>query len=231
MKVFSLKIAALVLLISVAPLLSQPAFAQSLQDQRLTQINQALSNLTNLVSPFEQRSETGEIATGTLYLSQNTEGTRRLKIAYEPPTPLLIIAQDDTLIYFDRDLQQTTHVNTADTPAYFLTQTNIDLRQAGDIHHIEGTPQGLAATLILRNPEEPDLTLGTLTLYFSNEPSLRETPLMLSGWQITDPQGLTTRFALINPQTEVAISEETFEFYDPNFYKTLRAPGTEPFLN
>ena len=114
----------------------------------------------------------------------------RLRIDYQPPVPVLVVADGTFLIYYDRRLEQVSYVPLASTPASILLDDRISL--AEDSLVVTGYER--AGNLILvtvaraDNPGEGSITLG-----------FKENPLQLAEWSVTDAQGIVTLVTLLEP--------------------------------
>ena len=160
-----------------------------------------LNRITTLHARFIQVGPKGEMAEGDLYLSR----PGRMRIEYDPPVPLLLIAADDWLAYQDKELEEVTYLPLSSTPATFLLQEKIHL--GGEIA-VTKAEKTLGATRIwLSRTDDPGA--GTLTLVFS------ENPFVLRQWDVTDSQGLTTQVGLLNPEFGKKFDPELFEIRDP----------------
>ena len=76
------------------------------QHTQLKRVSDYLDKIDTLQSGFLQISSTGETANGTILLSR----PKHLRIEYDPPTPILIIANGKYLSYVDTELQQVNHI-------------------------------------------------------------------------------------------------------------------------
>ena len=81
----------------------------------LTQIENYLNNIKFLNASFIQESSTGEISKGKFLLSR----PGKMRVEYDKPTPLLIIANGSVLAYTDLELEETSYLSTNSTPASF----------------------------------------------------------------------------------------------------------------
>jgi len=165
-----------------------------------------LNRLTTVRARFLQVSSTGEYAEGSLYL--NRPG--RLRIDYEPPVPVEIIADGSRLIYHDRKLEQVTYLPLGSTPAGILVKEKVSL--IGDeltVTDFERGPKSLRVTVV--RTEEP--LEGSLTLVFGDR------PLELRKWSISDAQGTVTNVSLMNARFGVPLDDELFRFCDPYVYQ------------
>jgi len=168
-------------------------------------IESYLNRLKTVRARFLQVSSTGEYAEGALYL--NRPG--KLRIDYEPPVPVEIIADGSRLIYHDRKLEQVTYLPLGSTPAGILVKEKVSL--IGDeltVTGFERGPRSLRVTVV--RADEP--LEGSLTLVFGDR------PLELRKWSISDAQGTVTNVSLMNARFGVPLDEKLFRFRDPYVY-------------
>jgi len=157
-----------------------------------------LTNLETLKAGFLQVSSTGEIATGQFFLSR----PGHLRFEYDPPSPILMIADGIFLIYIDKDLEQVTHILQNNTPVGVLTREDVLL--SGDITVI-GFARGRGAIRVsLAQTDNPEK--GAITLIFSDK------PLQLRKWVVIDPQGTRTTITLSNMKLGVKLDPKMFVF-------------------
>ena len=188
----------LYLLIAVGiMLLSSPAFAEV----RLSQIQDYLSTLSTLEAQFDQWDQAGKQTQGTLQLRR----PGYLRMTYNPPSPLLIIADGQTLYFINKATNDISYTPIDQSPAAFLLDQEIDLLTGFDIEGF--VEERDRVKLTLRRKDARDL--GTLTLFF------RKGPFELSQWIIKDAQGLETIVRLSNLKKGLPIPVTQF---DPSLY-------------
>lgn len=208
-RIFAPLVAGLVAFAALALPLAAPVEAQRLRPAQLTaedrqdlqRIETYLNGIRTLSADFLQISQQGGIAKGKFYLSR----PGKMRFEYEPPTPILMVADGNFLVYYDSMLKQTSHLPLSTTPVSLLVREQI--RMSGDVTvtGVERGPGTLRVTL--RQTKEPDQ--GAITLVFSDQ------PLQLLQWSVLDPQGQTTRVSLNNMRTDVRLSADLFRFSDP----------------
>jgi outer membrane lipoprotein-sorting protein len=207
--IFARLFAAALALAAVAGPLSAPAEAQRLKPAQLTdadrqdvaRVETYLNSLRSLSANFLQISQQGGIARGKFYLSR----PGKMRFEYEPPTPVLMVADGSFLVYHDSLLKQTSYLPLSTTPVGILVRDQIKLSGDLTITGIERGPGTLRITV--RQTKDPDQ--GALTLVFGTQ------PLQLMQWAVLDPQGQTTRVSLDDMRTEVKLSSDLFKFVDP----------------
>ena len=163
-----------------------------------------LNGIGTLRARFMQVGPDGGTVEGTVYLSR--PGHRRLE--YDPPSPVLVIADGRFLIYYDKQLKQVSYVGLDSTPAGILVKPQI--RLDGDdlkVARVGRQPGVLNITVVNKN----DPGQGRITLVFT------EQPLQLRQWQVTDPQGQMTTVSLFDAHDGLALNKDLFVFDDPNF--------------
>ena len=189
-------------LLPAAAAQAQPVAAVlAAEDQAdIARIEAYLNTITTMDSRFAQFS-TGGFASGRIVLSRPGE----MRIEYEPPVPVLMVANGRWLMYHDRKLEQTSYLPVNRTPAHFLLRERIDLSDGVTITDYERGNQAMRLTLV--DNENPDA--GSLTLVFA------DAPLQLVKWRVVDAQGQEVDVALVEPQFGVAVDDTQFSTVDP----------------
>ena len=141
------------------------------------------------------------IAEGRIILSR----PGNMRIEYDPPVPVLMVASGFLFMFHDRDLLQTSYLPVSATPVAFLLEEKIELSGDVTITRFERGPASLRLTLIETGAEDA----GSLTLTFE------DAPLRLVKWQVTDAQGNDVEVALLEPKFGVEVDEDLFSLVDP----------------
>ncbi len=166
----------------------------------IVRVEDYLNQLGSVRSRFVQLSSEGDYAEGVLLVDR----PGMLRFEYDPPHPVLMIADGAFLLYYDKELKQSTFIPLWETPLWFLVKEQVSLSgniEVTDVVHDRAT---LSVTL-----EDNDLgDVGTMTLVFSDQ------PLALRKWSITDSQGSTTQIALVNPEFGVELADDAFDYGD-----------------
>ncbi len=164
----------------------------------VTRVERYLNEIQTMKARFVQVSSNGAYAEGEVFLDR----PGHLRFDYDPPTPVLMIANGLSLLYYDKELKEATFLPLWETPLWFLIREEVRLDENVEIVAIEEALGTLRLTL--RDAETPDG--GAVTLIFSDD------PLSLKKWEITDPQGIETQVSLVNPVFGVEV--------DPDLFKT-----------
>lgn len=184
-----------------------PVPGLSAQDKAdIARIERYLDGIRTLTARFYQVSSTGQVSEGVLYLSR----PGKIRVEYEPPTPILIVADGRRLIYYDSELKSANSFAIDDTPAGILLRDKLNLGH--DIGLIEFKRGKSVFWLTLIDKNNPDI--GNLTLTFTDR------PLALKKWSVLDPQGVVTTVTLIDTRIGVELAPRLFVFEDPeSLYK------------
>ncbi len=184
----------------LAPRLARAALSRA-DSADLARVQDYLNNIHTLQSRFEQIADDGGIATGTIYLSR----PGKMRVEYDPPVPILLVATEGRIWYYDKKLEEVSFFDLKDTPAWFLLQDNV--RFGGDItvSNLEREPAVLRVTLTeTKNPD-----LGQATVVLSDH------PLELKKWQILDAQQKNVTVTLDDPHYGVPLNPRLFYWTDP----------------
>lgn len=193
---------------------SAPGTAVAVQEARLSdqdrgeiaRIEKYLNSITSVKGRFLQVSSNGEFAEGDLFIAR----PGNLRIDYDPPLPILIIADGTWLIYYDEAMEQVSYVPLGQTPASILTRN--DLRfQGGDL--IVTGFDSSAGTLRVTVVKSGDVQAGSVTMVFDAN------PVVLRKWSVVDAQGVETQVTLVSAQFDVPLNPDLFHFANPNFLK------------
>jgi outer membrane lipoprotein-sorting protein len=171
----------------------------------IVRVEDYLNRLDSVRSRFVQLSSDGGYAEGELVVDR----PGMLRFEYDPPVPILMIADGAFLLYYDKELKQSTFLPLWETPLWFLVKDKI--RLSDNIEVTDVTSDRATLSVTVRDNDLGDV--GTITLVFSDQ------PLSLRKWTITDPQGITTQVALVNPQFGVPIDDKVFDYSDLDVYK------------
>ncbi len=165
-----------------------------------------LNRIKTVRSQFLQASSNGELAEGNLYISR----PGRLRIEYQPPVPILIVADGTFLIYHDRELNQVSYIPLGSSPAGILLEDRISLT-GGDLTVTDFKQEkGTLRVTVVRTDSPLE---GSLTLVFS------DAPLTLRKWAVTDAQGIVTNVSLVKAKFGVPLDPKLFRFKNPQIFQ------------
>ena len=169
--------------------------------QDLKRIETFLNGMETARAGFLQVSSNGAVATGKLLLSR----PGKMRFEYDPPTPIMIIADGTFLIYIDKELKSPIHSWLSTSLIGFLVEEDIKLNGDVTVTKFEKGSNILRVTLArTKDPEQ-----GSITMIFSDQ------PLALRQWIITDQQGIRTTVTLSNLESGIKIDPKLFIFNRP----------------
>jgi outer membrane lipoprotein-sorting protein len=177
-----------------------PAALTAQDTADLRRIAAYLNSIRTMAARFRQVASDGSTATGSLWMAR----PGRMRFEYDPPSPILLIADQFYVYYVDKQLAEMSKVGLKSTPAWFLLRDPITFDDLL-VTRFERGANLLRITVV--SPAEPDS--GSLTMAFSNE------PLALRQWTIVDRQRRTTTVSLYDAQFGVALDPELFVYRDP----------------
>lgn len=166
-------------------------------DRILAQAEAHFRGITTLSGRFLQVASTGEQAEGSVALSR----PGRLRLEYDAPTEVLVVADGRFLIYVDEKLNQVSHIRLQSTPAGFILRENLSFADP-DIAVLGVRRGGGVAEIDVAMAQ--DRGAGTMTLVFT------EQPFALRQWRVRDAQGIETAVTLYDVQTQIALDQRLF---------------------
>ena len=183
--------------------------------QQLHRVEEYFNSVRTLQARFVQASSNGQQAGGKVFLSR----PGRLRVEYDPPPPVLIVADGSFLIYNDRGLDQVSYIPLGSTPAGILLADRISLDDPA-LTVTDFSDDGSRLRLSLVRTESAGE--GTLTMVFD------KAPLALVEWEVTDAQGITTQVTLVDPRFGVPLDKDLFHFRDPRLPGEGQFPAERP---
>ena len=185
---------------TVTPIAAVPT-PGSVAAVQVKEIEAYLSALPSLRADFIQLEPSGGSSSGNLYYQRPD----KMRLDYDDPNPVLIVANGWQVIYHDRKLDQVSHLLTSQTPLAFLLEKKVKL--SGDVTVTDVQEFNGEIYLTLMQTDEPEL--GTVELAFGKQ------PLELRRWSVTDAQGLTTQILLERAEVGAKIDDKLFLLCDP----------------
>lgn len=169
-------------------------------DQRalVKRVEDYLNGLTTLQARFLQSSSNGSYAEGDIYVQRPS----KMRFEYDPPVPLLIIADGYTLALYDKELKEVTQVPIWETPLWFLFKDKIEI---ADNLVLTALSQSAGTVTMTIQEEQAEGNLSSVTLTFS------EAPVELRKWEVVDSQGLVVQTGLLNPRYGESMNPDLFD--------------------
>ncbi len=173
----------------------------------IDRLQQYLSGLTTIISDFTQTAPDGTLTSGKFFL----ERPGKMRWQYNPPTPILMVSNGSELVYYDYELEQSSHIPLDQTLIGFLAQEHIRFDKMVGI--VELSVQTGAIRITLAQREKPDD--GELMLEFS------DSPLLLRNMVIRDATKQVTTVSLNNARFGLKMDSELFVFREPGKKKKI----------
>lgn len=167
-----------------------------------------LNGLTTLSGNFTQTNSRGQTSSGTIQISR----PGKMRLTYNPPSGLLIVADGKWLITKDRIADEVDYVSLENTPAAFILRPQI--RFGGDVAVTNIIPKDDNTTevsLVRRDDQDA----GYITLIFEDD------PVSLKAWSVVDAQGVETRVTLSDVQANIPLSPGLFRIKSPNLFQQI----------
>lgn len=194
------------LALAVAGLVSLPGsaraepvatFSLSEQDRAdLVRIEEYFNSFETLRARFQQYAVESGTSTGNIYLRR----PGRLRVEYDPPVPVVIVADGILVSYYDKDLDQVDQLPLKSSPVWFLLENKVEFDEHVTITAIERDASSLRVSMY--QTDDPDV--GKVTLIFTDN------PLELRQWTVIDAQGTEVRVGLEQVALGGALANELF---------------------
>ena len=155
-----------------------------------------VDSVSTMKASFQQFTESEGLAFGRIYLRR----PGRLRVEYDPPSEILLIADGTLLSYYDAELNHIEQVPLKLSPMWFLLRDDVKL--GGDVTVTQFKKAANSILIGLVQSDEPDA--GSVML------ELGDQPLELTQWTITDPAGTQVRVGLYNAEFGVPLEPALF---------------------
>lgn len=159
-----------------------------------------LSGITTIIADFVQIAPDGGLASGKFYLSR----PGKMRWQYDPPTPILMVADGTSFIFYDYELDQTSYLPLQETLAGFLARDKVTFGGDVLVTDIQRGASSLRITMIQRDRPKD----GALTLEFADN------PLRLHNMKVSDAVGQETTVSLANARYGAPLDNTLFVFED-----------------
>ena len=191
-----------------AALLGKPGSTTALTaDQRaiIQRVDSYLSNTDVLSGKFVQVGPDGRRSQGEFYIQK----PGRVRFDYDPPSPIDIIADGQSVVVRDRKLATQDLYPLSQTPLRFLLSDHVNLMK--DTNLVAVYADDVFVTVVV---EEKNGLVGTsrLMIMFSAK------DMQLKQWTVTDPQGYDTTVAVYNLDTSHRPDPKMFTIDYTNYH-------------
>jgi outer membrane lipoprotein-sorting protein len=191
-----------------AALLGKPGNTVALDDKQraiIKRVDTYLSTVQTLEGNFVQIAPDGSRSKGEFYIQK----PGKVRFEYDPPSPISIIADGQTVVVRDRNLATQDVYPLSQTPLRFLLADNVNLLK--DTNLVAVYADDVFVTVVV---EEKNQLVGTsrLMIMFS------ATDMQLKQWTVTDPQGYDTTIAVSNLDSKSKPDPSLFHIDYTNYH-------------
>ncbi len=180
------------------------------QSAAVRRVVRYLNGLSTLQARFIQVSSNGAYAEGEVIVQR----PGKMRFDYDPPHPVLIIANGLSLLFYDRELKQASFLPLWETPLWFLIRERVTLSEDVVVTRVA---QGLGTlSITIEDRQMPEA--GSVTLVFSDR------PLDFKKWELVDAQGVLTQVSLVNARYGLEVDPEAFDYSDLEIETGVRQP-------
>ena len=154
----------------------------------VVEVERYLNAMRNISGEFTQVSSNGHTDAGRFFIRR----PGRMRLEYE--SPMLLIADGESLVFHDQRLNQISFLPLSAQPAAVILQENASFSDPGagiTIHEVRHHPDGRTSIVL---GHEHSRQAGNMSLIFNTS------PLSISGWRVRDAHGVTTDVTLHNIQ-------------------------------
>ncbi len=180
--------------------LSAPAFALTdAENAALKKAEVTLNSVKTMKARFLQVNPDGSSHEGDIYVSR----PGRMRLVYDPPTPMLMVADGTFLIYVDTEMKDASHIGLDDTPAGILLKDNLSFSDpAVKLNGVKIGPGTVEITASMAK----DPGAGKLTMVFS------DAPFELKQWRVVDSQNKEVSVTIFDAKTGVNLDKSLFRY-------------------
>lgn len=180
----------------------QPYLMTTQEAVLLKQAADYLNSVGTMRARFAQTSSTGNYAEGTVFMKR----PGRLRIEYDPPADVLVVANGSSLIYEDGELDQVSYIGLGDTPLGILLRDSVEFTDPAITVTGMREANGL---LDIDMVETDDPGQGILTLRFALS------PMELRQWKVRDAQNVEVVVTLLAARFGVDLDDDLFYYARP----------------
>jgi outer membrane lipoprotein-sorting protein len=181
----------------------EPPRAVELTSQDIADLQRValyLNSIRTMYARFQQVSGGSGTVTGQLWMAR----PGRMRFEYDPPSPILLLADTFYVYYVDKQLVEMSKVGLKSTPAWLLLRDPVTFTDLIVTRFERGANSLRIGVVEKAQPDD-----GSLTMVFSDR------PLALRQWSIVDQQRKTITVSLYDEQFGIALDPKLFVYQDP----------------
>ena len=192
------------LLSAVACLAVAPAHAATLSADDTARVDRAaayLQDLASVTGRFTQTAPNGATSTGKIWLQR----PGKARFQYDAPVRMSIVSNGRRVGLWDGRLNTFNTAPLSRTPLNLLLAKHVRLDRGVDIARVDANSEGFALTAV----DHAHPSDGRIVIYFADK------PMALTGWNLTDANGRTTRVRLGRLAPASGLDPDLFALRDP----------------
>ena len=170
----------------------------------LTKVEKAYNSMKTIKAKFAQFNSKvkDDLQTGDLYLSK----PGKMRLVYEKGSPLEFYATDGYFIYHDKDFEEVSFFDLAQTPVALILKDKLSFT---DPDFVVSDVQDVLDEYFVSAHKKDAEELGTLTLVIDKD------TLELKQWDVVDMQGVKSTVSLYDIMANKPIKDSLFNFVNP----------------
>lgn len=178
------------------------------KEQELTKKAESyLNSVKSVEFEFNQLTADGSESAGKFYLKR----PGKFRWEYLQGQQALIIGNSNSIVYYDKALNEVTHIPAKDSIANFLARKEIKL--SGDIKVLAVDEYEKEFRIVVT--QLANQSQGKLALFFNKE------PMLLTKMEVIDQDKNLTEIAFSNQKFNGKLADDMFVFKNPKFYKNV----------
>jgi outer membrane lipoprotein-sorting protein len=182
----------------VSVLAGTPALAALSEQERsdVERIEAYIDSIRTLSAKFQQ-TEDGKVSRGRIYIHR----PGRLRVEYDPPVPVLVVADGTLLSYVDNELEQVSQMPLKQSTAWFLLRAPMQIDQGVTITEVNRAPGALRISMY--QTDEPNA--GSVEMIFTDN------PIELRQWRVIDGNNRETNVGIYDVELGMDLPAALFQ--------------------
>ncbi|MBE7217284.1 MAG: outer membrane lipoprotein carrier protein LolA [Caulobacteraceae bacterium] len=187
--------------LALAPAAARAADLAPADAARVQKATAYLQGLSTVTGTFTQTAPNGATSTGRIWLQR----PGKARFQYDPPARMTIVSDGRRVGLWDGRLNTFNTAPLSRTPLNLLLAKQVRLDRGVEIARVDANAEGFALTALDRaHPGD-----GRMVIYFA------DAPMALTGWNLTDGRGRSTRVRLGRLTPAAGLDPSLFVVADP----------------
>lgn len=190
----------LITLIATNPATANDQIYKKYQTQ-IKQIEDYFNNSNSFSANFVQIIQ-NNILSGKIYLQK----PQKMRFEYEEPSPIVVVANGRVVTYYDKELDEISHIPAKKTPVKFLALKNLSFKDQG-FEVIDFQEQDNAYKITIEDTSNQQIE--NFSLFFS------QNPFLLNRIEISNELNQNISISLFNHKFNTKFDKKLFSIKDP----------------